>query len=238
VGIISCFLDVDGVLNDHSALQRQWDEHVGFVLADELGRRPEDWSRANRAVFPAFWEARATWGDDSHVLIHGEAVYLIGGMCDYLGVAAPPDAERPALMKRVDIHVASQGSAVVPEAGTILRELSRDFAVHMATGNPSWRVNALLDYLGVGDTVGVRCGSDLVRAAKHSSAFYNQLFALAGVRPEESVIVDDSLAQVRLAAGAGARTVHVTKPCTGPCPADAHVGWLGELPGVLRALRA
>lgn len=238
MGITACFLDVDGVLNDQSALQRQWDDHIGFVLANELGHRPEDWARANRAIFPAFWAARATWGDDSHVLIHGEAVYIIGAMCDYLGVTPPPVADRPALMKRVDIHVSSQGTSAVPEAAAILRELSRDFSLHIATGNPSWRVNALLEYLGVGDIVGVRCGSDLIRAAKHTPAYYDQLFALAGVRPGDSAIVDDSLAQVRLAAGAGARTVHVTKPCEGPCPADAHVGWLGELPAALRVLRA
>jgi HAD superfamily hydrolase (TIGR01509 family) len=158
-------------------------------------------------------------------------------MCEYLGIAPPPDPERLALMKRVDVHVGGQASAVVPEASAILRELSDDWTLHMATGNPSWRVNAVLGAIGVDDIMGVRCGSDLVRSAKHAPAFYDQVLALAGVSAAESVFVDDSLAQIALAAGRGALTIHVTKPCAGPCPADAHIGWLGELPAALRELR-
>ena len=230
------FLDIDGVINDYALIPALWD-NIGTVLSREIGGTPADWARANRAVFDKYWEGWRTWGTDPTTWLRNQNCGLLRAMCAHLDMEPPSDDLCDALMREEDVAVARMCTAVVAGARDTILALASQFTVHMATGNPSWRVDALLEGLGVRQSIGLSCGPDLVRSVKHSEDFYPQVFELAGCAPRDAVVVDDVVEQIRLATSSGALTVHVTDACDDHlCNATAHSRLFRDVPGVLTAL--
>ena len=87
--------------------------------------------------------------------------------------------------------------------------------------------------LGLLDVVGTRCGPDLVDARKLTPDFFERVFRLAGALPTEAAVVDDNTEPLPIAARLGARTMHVTSACDGPCEATLHIDSILELPAAL-----
>lgn len=233
--IRAVFLDVDGVINDHALNPGMWDAHLGEVLAPVLGGAAPEWGRVNRQVFPKIWAEQHTWGIDPIARIRTEATLIVTGMCEALGIE-PPSPERCfELWQQVDRHVAGTGKAAFPWTATAIQTLARSFAVHTATGNPSWRVEALLDALGVRRHVGFLAGPDLVGIAKSEVAYYDRVFAATEVRPAEALIVDDSADCIERAMTAGARTAHIDDVRQCGCPATLHAPTLEALVPMLTA---
>jgi phosphoglycolate phosphatase-like HAD superfamily hydrolase len=133
-------------------------------------------------------------------------------------------------MRDIEVDVLRRCSAVFPGSRETLIELSRTVALHTASGNLSWRIEALLDGLGVTRLVGLRAGPDLVGAAKRTLRFYERLFELARVPPERALIVEDDPTQIELALELRAHAVHVRAAPSCGCGADGHLASLNELP--------
>jgi phosphoglycolate phosphatase-like HAD superfamily hydrolase len=162
-----------------------------------------------------------------------EMLAFLRAMCAHLGLLIPERSRGLEVMRRAEIHVCRHPDAVVPGTREVIVELSHTWHVHMATGNPSWRVEALLEGLGLLDVVRTRCGPDLVDARKLTPHFFERVFRLAGALPTEAAVVDDNTEPLWIAARLGARTIHVTSACDGPCEATLHIDSILELPAAL-----
>ncbi len=106
------------------------------------------------------------------------------------------------------------------------------YALHTATGNFSWRVDALLANLGVLDHFEVRFGPDRAGAHKATERFYERAFAAAGVDPRAALIVDDSARCLEIAASLGARTALID-PTRPEAPFDLVLAGIEELPAAV-----
>jgi phosphoglycolate phosphatase-like HAD superfamily hydrolase len=232
--IRAVYLDVDGVINDHALNPLMWDAHLGEVLAPVLGATPADWGRVNRKVFTRIWAEQHTWGTDPMTRIRTESRLIVTGMSAELGIAEPSPERCFELWQQVDRHVAGTGEAAFPGTAETIRTLAGSFEVHTATGNPSWRVEALLGALGVRDVVGFPAGPDLVGIAKSEVAYYERVLAATNVEPKQAMIVDDSRECIECAMSAGAGAVHISaEECR--CPADFHVESLAKVPPLLES---
>lgn len=234
--IRAVFLDVDGVINDHALNPGMWDAHLGEVLAPALGATAPEWGRVNREVFPKIWAEQHTWGTDPMTRIRTESTLIVSGMCKELGIAPPSPARCFELWQLVDRHVAGTGKAAFPWTAKAIQALAGTFAVHTATGNPSWRVEALLGALGVRHLVGFLAGPDLVGIAKSEVAYYDRVFAATEVPPAAAVIVDDSADCIERANAAGARTAHIDDSARCDCAATVHAPTLEALVPILTAI--
>lgn len=234
----ACFLDVDGVILDHARTHLEWVRLMGEVLAPALGREPADWGRANAEVFPRVWTGpRAVWHDDDPLIADRRLrVLLLHEACRFLEVPLPDEETATALSRRVDLYVGKNTRAAFPGAASAIRTLARSFELHTATGNLSWRVEPLLEQLGVRRFFGLPCGPDLVGAMKQTPAFYERLFARAGVHPSEAVVVDDERAQLEIAAALGARTVLVGGAAAPGVRTDTAVDVIDHVPSAVGAL--
>lgn len=91
--------------------------------------------------------------------------------------------------------------------------------------------------MGVRDLFAGRLyGPNLVRALKGGPAFYERIFADAGVRPEEALVVDDAPAALERAASAGGATALVSAERAAAAPGQIVIANLAELPAALERL--
>lgn len=232
--VSTVFLDVDGVIIDHALNPRVWDAHIGEILAPELGGNIADWGRVNREVFPRVWARNEEWGTNPIERIEREAVEGLAAMAESLGLEAPTPARCIELMRRVDVHIAATGEAAFPFAAQAVAALSNLVELHTATGNPSWRVDALLTALGVREHAGLLAGPDLVGVSKLGPNYYTAVFEHAGATAATALVVDDSVRCCEWAMAAGASAAHVRpEPCA--CAATYHLPSLAEAPALLGA---
>ena len=163
-------------------------------------------------------------------------VLSVRAMCQELGIAPPSDEECRRLGDAFDRHVRANHEAFVPDVAVTIEELLTSYAVHFATGNPSWIIEITLERLGLAGQLGVLCGPDLIGARKGTPEFYPRLFELAGVASSEAVVVDDSAARLAEVTALGASTVLVSAEGAANTEVDAVISTIGELPGALETL--
>jgi len=232
------FLDVDGVLLDPVRTPAEWVRLIGDVLAPALGGAPAAWGRANAVVFPRVFADRARWVHDDPATAERRLITrLLREQCEMLDVAYPGDEDAVRLGRELDRYVCLHADCAFPATVEVIRELAARYAVHTATGNPSWRVETFLEQWGVRELVGVPAGTDLVGVMRDTTAFYRRVFALAGVEAEEAIVVDDTVENVVRARALGARAVLVDPDGgTRDGVADAVIVNVAELPETLRLL--
>jgi phosphoglycolate phosphatase-like HAD superfamily hydrolase len=226
----ACFLDIDGVWHDLELLSSEWSEQLGRALSRRLGGSAEAWQTASCECFAQVWAERHGWSREPLARHADQSHAMLGAMCRFIDrpVLARPEAAQ--LMREAEVEILSRCSAVVPGTRETLIELARMVALHTASGNLSFRIDALLDGLGVGHLVGVRAGPDVVGAAKNTGEFYRELFARARVPPDRALVVDDDAQAVELVRGLGASAMHVTAKARCSCGANGHIASFSELP--------
>jgi phosphoglycolate phosphatase-like HAD superfamily hydrolase len=237
----SVFLDVDGVLVDLQRASLEWIRLVGDVLAPALGGEPVAWGRANRGVFPRVFAEREAWYDpDPEVAERRWISLLLREECRIVGVAYPGDEEAVPLGRALDRYVCLHADCAFPGVEAVLRQVATTHDLHTATGNSSWKVEALLRQWGVRDVVGVPAGPDLAGVMKDTREYYRRVFALAGVAPESAIVVDDAAEHLQRACAVGARTVLVNAARESPDGAviDAVIHDITDLPIALAGLKA
>ena len=232
------FLDSGGVINDNQARAPQWRRHVAEYFAPRLGGDGPAWEEANRITLeriiePAAWEARMQESSDWLSFDRQYNLDWLRSMCGLMGVPCPGEDEALRLAGDAGRTIIRLVRAPMPgAAGAILALHRLGFELHTASGEYSEDLDSILTDLGVRQCFGRLYGPDLINTLKAGPEYYRLVFKGAGVRPAETLVVDDSARALRWAEQVGAPTVLVQRE---PPPgwATAHIGSLAELPRLL-----
>ena len=209
------FIDDGGVMNDNERRSLQWQRLVGEFFAPRLGGTPEAWAAANYAVMmrmleTAAWQARMEAVPDYAEV---DRLYLrdwLQGMCEIVGVPAPPEEEGLALARQITAAIPPQIDSAYPGAVDAIRALhARGHRLHTASGESSADLEGYLTGMGVRDCFGTLYGTDVVSTLKMGTQFYTRIFAHAGIAPEQALVADDSPLAVAWVAQVGAQAVLV-----------------------------
>ncbi|QZP39141.1 HAD family hydrolase [Halobaculum magnesiiphilum] len=154
----------------------------------------------------------------------------------------PHDAEAdPAAL--ADAYREAVTTALVPVSGTreLIADLREEYPVGLLTNGPVRAQSAKLDYLGWWDAFDtVHISGDLPAGKPDERAFEALLDGLGSDPDETAFVGDHPVEDVRGAAAAGLRTVHVLGDGDDPAPeADATVPrdhLARDLPDILREL--
>ncbi|MCC6238408.1 MAG: HAD family hydrolase [Dehalococcoidia bacterium] len=228
------FLDLDGVLLDPVRVVAEWERLVGDFFARRIGGAPARWALANRRVYGPLLAAHVQPLEDPLPAEMDLGVAWVRALCEDLGRPSPSRSCALTLWRAAEVHVCAHTTATFEGARPVIEALREGYELHTASGNCSWRVDALLGRLGVLQHFEVRFGPDRARAAKHTLEFYRRAFTAARVRPEEALVVDDNAHQLDLARALGARTALVG--VADPGAFDLVVTSIEELPQRLATL--
>ena len=155
----------------------------------------------------------------------------IAETCKVVGVDAPQTfEERVDLAERINTTIYQSIDAVVPGAAASISTLSGAFEMHMASGNPAWFIEVVLQRLEVRQLIGKPFGSDLIGYQKGDERFYPSILEATGARAADVTVVDDGEAPLAVARRLGIRTVKVGGSKDG---ADLWVEDMSQLPDVL-----
>jgi beta-phosphoglucomutase-like phosphatase (HAD superfamily) len=237
--VTTIFLDNGDVLSDNRRRAVEWRRLIGEFLAPRLGGTPTAWGEANRDVFERQWQRFLGWLEARSPLDWGdffaegdERARWLREMCEQVGVEAPADCA--SLAYETERYIVPRVRAAhrgAPEAVEALHR--RGYALHTASGDPSWDLHHCLTGMGVRDYFARRLyGPDLVRALKAGPVYYERIFRDAGVEPAEALVVDNDPRALAWAAEAGAATALVGAD-GGAAGAVIAVQSLAELPGAL-----
>jgi HAD superfamily hydrolase (TIGR01509 family) len=238
MSVPTIFLDDGGVLNDNTARAPQWRRLVGRFLAPVLGGSEEAWGDANVAVMtailePAAWAARLEAATDYANFQRRYHLDWLTAMCALVGVAGPSEEEAILLAGRAERWILPQVGAAFPGAADTVRALhAAGYRVCTASGSSSEYLDVCLRGMGIRRCFEHLYGPDLVETFKNGPMFYERIFADAGMKAEETLVVDDSSLALGWAAAAGASTVLVNGS-DGPGQGHVQIRSLRDLPGVL-----
>lgn len=236
------FLDDGGVMNDNTRRGEQWRRLVGEYFAPRLGGSAAAWAAANGAwtdeLFdPPNWSARlAASTSYEHFDYHYQLDWL-AGMCRRVGVPLPAVSESYALAREAVTYITRRVHAAFPGVVEAIRQLYHDgYTLYTASGEPSWELDGYLDGMGVRDYFTRLYGPDLVDTFKTGPAYYERIFADAGIDPARALVIDDSEQAVGWARAAGDRAIQVV---ANPAEGDGAgaIAGVAELPALLSITR-
>lgn len=218
----------------------KWRRLVGEIFAPLFGGTREAWSEANRVFTghlfePERWEARLQAASDYADFERRYFLDWLSGMCEVVGVAAPPEEECIALARRANARITSQASAPFPGVVEAIRALyEQGYTLHTASGEPSYDLESYLVSMGVRDCFARLYGPNLIDAFKNGPEYYERLLADCGVAPADALFVDDSPQVVGWAAQVGARAILISTQPPQQHAAAFCLNSLAELPELLR----
>jgi HAD superfamily hydrolase (TIGR01509 family) len=236
------FIDDGGVMNDNERRGAQWRPLVGEFFAPRLGGTPEAWAAANyvvvgRMLETAAWMARMQAVPDYAEFDRRYLRDWMQGMCEIVGVPAPPEEEGRILARAATATIIPQIDSAYPGAVDTIRALrARGYTLHTASGESSDDLAGYLTGMGVRDCFGTLYGTDLVTTLKMGPEFYTRIFEHAGVAPAEALVADDSPQAVAWAAQVGAQAVLVRDAAEADSWDGPRINRLAELPDVLARL--
>jgi FMN phosphatase YigB (HAD superfamily) len=235
VPLRTIFLDVDGVILDPERARGEWTRLSGDIYAAELGGDAAAWGLAGVELFPLVWEQFMAVPIEAADWDRVLDLELMRRLCEHFGIAVPDDERSAQIGRRKDVYVAERMRAAFPGAATAIRELGRRFALHTASGNSSYRIDALLRGMGLRDLFGLTVGPELIGIRKYRPKFYEAMISLAGVAPADALFVDDQRGALMDAARLGAATILVdaTSGVKTDPSFDAGISSLAELPALL-----
>lgn len=233
------FLDDGGVMNDNTRRGEQWRRLVGEYFAPRLGGSTATWAAANGAwtdeLFdPRNWSARlAASTSYEHFDYHYQLDWL-AGMCRRVGIPLPAASESYSLAREAASYITRRVQAAFPGAIEAIRRVRDDgYTLYTASGEPSWELEGYLDGMGVRGCFTRLYGPDLIDTFKTGPAYYERIFADAGIDPARAVVVDDSEQAIAWVRQAGARAIHVAETPTAETGAAATIASLTQLPALL-----
>jgi HAD superfamily hydrolase (TIGR01509 family) len=236
------FLDDGGVMNNNRRRGRQWQRLVAEFFAPRLGGTPQARSRANRIVSsrllePAAWQARVQAAPDYRTFDYRYQLDWLHTMGELVAVPLPAEEACYQLALEATAAITRRVQAAFPGASEAIRRLHRQgYLLYTASGEPSTDVANYLWGMGVRACFQRLYGPDLIETFKAGPAYYERVFADAGVDPQAAVVVDDSLQALAWARQAGARTVLMG---TRPLAQEEAAMWsasLAELPAIMDRL--
>ena len=212
-GPLAVFLDDGGVLNDNGLRGPEWLRLIGEFMPARLGGTPRQWADANRDVFPRVWSdlvERLPRFSSHQQFQQAYATNWMRAMCAEVGIAAPAGADAVALYRELSIYVAERASSAIDGAADAVRSLHRTgCALYTASGTTSWELRGIVSRMGIAETLSGLYGPDLVDHVKYGPAFYERVFAHAGVEAGRALVVESDRQCCRWATGAGAHAVWI-----------------------------
>jgi HAD superfamily hydrolase (TIGR01509 family) len=234
------FLDDGGVMSDNPRRGEQWRHLVGEYFAPRLGGTHAAWAEANRAATdvlfePANWRERLRASADYRGFDLRYQLDWLDAMCRHVGVAMPPAEDAYDMARAATASITRRVRAAIPGVAEAIRLLHAEgYTLYTASGEPSDDLEGYLDGMGVRGCFMRLYGPDLVDTFKTGPAYYERIFADAGVDPARAVVVDDNADAVAWARQAGAQAVHVTDT-----PAETNLASaipsLAHVPSLLRS---
>jgi HAD superfamily hydrolase (TIGR01509 family) len=159
------------------------------------------------------------------------------GMCEIVGVPAPPEEEGLALARQITTAIPPQIDSAYPGVVDAIRALHAcGHRLHTASGESSSDLEGYLTAMGVRDCFGALYGTDLVTTLKMGPEFYTRIFEHAGVAPAEALVADDSPQAVAWAARVGAQAVLVRDAAGADSWTGLRIDRLAELPDLIARL--
>ena len=116
---LELFLDDGGVLNDNSLRGPEWLRLIGEFMPGRLGGTADQWTRANRVVFPHVCESiqKRLPGFATHQeFLRGYATSWMSAMCAHVGVKPPPDDDAVALHNELTCYVWERADSAIAGA--------------------------------------------------------------------------------------------------------------------------
>ena len=213
IGLLALFLDDGGVLNDNGLRGPEWLRLIGEFMPDRLGGTAEQWTRANRAVFPQVWgnlQKRLPQFVSHHEFQRSYANDWMSGMCAYVDIAPPSDHDAEALYRELAIYVGERANSAIPGTAEAVLALHRaGYRLNTASGTPSWELRGIMTKMGIAETFTRLYGPDLVDHVKYGYAFYERVLNDAGVAPSRALVIDSDSRCCRWAFEAGANAVWI-----------------------------
>lgn len=128
----------------------------------------------------------------------------------------------------------------IPFADTIIPELkTQGFILAVASQNERVMIDKVLKWLGINSYFDVVLSLQDINNKKPHPEIYNKAVVTLGVKPEESIVVEDSWTGLTAAKAAGLRCIairHLYTPDEQITPADEVILGLEELPALLNSL--
>ena len=207
------FIDDGGVLNDNSRRAPEWVRLIAEFMPPRMGGTGNQWAKANREVFPPLWKRIVACMDEFSThqeFMHFYATNWFADACTHVGVQSPPDDEAVLLYKEFAVYVAERADCGIEGAADAVLALKRaGYTLNMSSGTPSWELSAILNKMGIKDAFSTLYGPDLIDYVKYGPAFYEKLFADAGVSPDSALVVDSDEECCDWALAAGANAVQI-----------------------------
>ena len=235
---LTLFIDDGGVLNDNSRRGPEFQRLIAEFFPPRLGGTPQAWAEANRAtfqhVFEADRDAMAVVDAYQQEVAPYETEWLTA-MCQHVGVTPPAGDACGALAREAMLFITRRARAAFPGAAeTVAALASAGYTLHTASNQASWVMEGYLSGMGILDHFGILFGADLVNVMKPYPAYYERVFALAGVDHSRALVLDDTPEFLDTARALGARTVLVG---ASEAPPGHHaIPSLAALPALLETL--
>jgi HAD superfamily hydrolase (TIGR01509 family) len=208
-------LDDGGVMNNNLLRGEQWPHLVGEFFAPRLGGAENAWAAANRIVIqrilePTNWLLRMQAFVDYASFECAYWLDWLGGMCQHVGIALPPEEECIELARQAESYIIPLVKSAFPGASEAIRQLHEDgYIIHTASAGSSVHLTLYLEGMGVRDCFEQLYGTDLLNVMKEGPEYYVRLFADLQLSPAEVLIVDDRPRALTWARNLGARSVLV-----------------------------
>jgi phosphoglycolate phosphatase-like HAD superfamily hydrolase len=242
VARLTLFLDDGGVMNDNAVRGPQWQQLVAEFFVPRLGGSPAAWVSANHTVASQLdiTQIIAIWEGSGGSYAEFDRRYMrawLGGMCELLGISSPDPEGVPELCHEAERFITARVRSDFPGAAGAVRWLhGQGYALHTASGEPSWHLHNYLTGMGVRECFGKLYGPDLLDWFKAGPEYYERLLADAGIAAANAIFVDDNPGPIAWATQAGARTVFVGDAARSPAEAALVIPRLADLPGALARL--
>ena len=209
------FLDNGGVMTDNSRRAPEYRRLVGEYFVPRYGGTPEAWEAANTNTFPLDWarflERVEDW-DETRDLVHARWLYdadwlrfLFQGMD-----LTPPEGDDACaeIGRGADNWINAQLVTLFPGVEEAVQLLATRYRLFTASDGFSGPLSETL--APIAPVFECLYGPDLVNVPKSSGrAYYDAIFAHAGVDAASALVLDDNLLNIHAARETGARVVHV-----------------------------
>ena len=217
------FLDDGGVMNDNRLRGPEWVRLIGEFLPPRLGGTAEAWGYHNQRVIRPVLEE--LYAKPSPFVSHRDfqqayATRWMTAMCEAVGVPLPADLE--SMHHELSVFVLERANSEFAGAADAVRSL-RDagYRLYTASGGASWELRAIMRKMGIVELFTTLYGADLIDRVKYGPAYYELVFADAGVEPSRVLVVDSDLDCCEWAREAGAKAVWVDHDGLGEMPSLA-----------------
>lgn len=207
------FLDDGGVLNDNDLRAPEWLRLIGEFMPARLDGTAEQWASANRTVFPRVWAdllKRLPTFANHQEFQQTYATNWMSAMCTHVGITPPPDDDAVTLYNELSTYVAERATSAIAGAADAVLSLHRaGYVLYTASGTTSWELRGIMTKMGIAEAFSGLCGPDLVDHVKYGPAFYERVFARAGVAPGSALVIESDPECCRWASEAGAHAVWI-----------------------------